>query len=394
MERQKVICFGFPKWEGEYLKSTVQLVKKLSKDHDMVYVDYPYTITDLFRSLLGKKRVPFLKIIGIKRRTDRISIENNHSCLLFRLPPILPSNWIKSPVLFNFLCKINGHLILYSLNKMAKKHGFIKPVVINAFNPWLGLFMKGRLNEQKLIYYCYDDIGQAPWINKHGERLERKFLSKVDNVIVSSKKLFNAKIKYNSNTFLIQNGVDTALFGQKPEKIKSTPKNSNKKTIGFLGSLDIRVDIPLLLKAVSMFKGYNFYFVGRIVCSKAKKQLEAFPNVFLVGPKPPSSLYEEIDKMDLCIIPFKINELTSAIYPLKINEYLLRGKPVVTTNFSDLTDFKGLINTASGHQEFLDFLASDELFISSAGDIQSRRNFARKNSWESRAIRFSQIISS
>ena len=394
MEKKKVICFGFPKWEGEYLKSTVQLVKKLSKDHDMVYVDYPYTITDLLRSIIGNKVIPALKIIGLKKRVDTVLVDNENTCLLYRLPPILPTNWIKSPGVYDFFCKINGHILLYSLKQMTKKYGFMQPVVINAFNPWLGLFMEGRLNEQKLIYYCYDEISQAPWISRHGERLERKFISKVDNVIVSSKKLYEEKKKYNSNIYLIQNGVDIGIFGKEPTNVGLKFKKSTQKIIGFLGSLDLRVDLSLVLKAVSSYKDYDFHFVGRVVSKEAKAQLEGFPNVFLCGPKPPSSLYKEIDRMDVCIIPFKSNELTSAIYPLKINEYLIRGKPVISTNFSDLSDFQDLINIARNHQEFLDILGSRDLFDSDEHDIRKRKTFALSNSWENRAETFSKIVNS
>ena len=40
-----------------------------------------------------------------------------------------------------------------------------------------------------------------------------------------------------------------------------------------------------------------------------------------------------------CAIPYKINKFTDAVYPSKLNEFLSMGKPVVTTNFYEMSFF-------------------------------------------------------
>jgi hypothetical protein len=57
-------------------------------------------------------------------------------------------------------------------------------------------------------------------------------------------------------------------------------------------------------------------------------------------------------KYDLGIIPYKMNEVNRNIYPLKINEYLAVGVPVVMTAFADLTDFKSTVKAASSREFF------------------------------------------
>src|SRR5690606_17805391 len=72
------------------------------------------------------------------------------------------------------------------------------------------------------------------------------------------------------------------------------------------------------------------------------------------GPKPITELPRYLHYMDCTIIPFKCNELTKSIYPLKVNEYLAAGKAVVSTNFSeDIAEFKNIVYLAASHEEFI-----------------------------------------
>ena len=46
-----------------------------------------------------------------------------------------------------------------------------------------------------------------------------------------------------------------------------------------------------------------------------------------------------ISYFDCAIIPYKINKFTDAVYPSKLNEFLSMEKPVVTTNFYEMSFF-------------------------------------------------------
>ncbi|MFT6827617.1 MAG: teichuronic acid biosynthesis glycosyltransferase TuaH [Parvicella sp.] len=63
------------------------------------------------------------------------------------------------------------------------------------------------------------------------------------------------------------------------------------------------------------------------------------------------------------------------------------GKPVVTTNFSDLSDFKRLVGIATSNQEFIASVKK-ELRSNNRIKIQKRVAFAMQNSWESRVKLF------
>ena len=92
--------------------------------------------------------------------------------------------------------------------------------------------------------------------------------------------------------------------------------------------------------------------------------------------------------MDLVIIPYKRNTLTKSIYPLKINEYLGAGKPVVSTHFSeDIFSFNDVAYIAEDHDQFISLIdkAIEE-------DTESKKlervKRAEENTWSARVEQF------
>jgi hypothetical protein len=394
MDKKKIICIAFPKWEGNYLKSTVQLMKCLAEEYDVLYIDYTYTWGDVINSILGRKYIPVKQILGLENRIRNIQLENNCSIKLVRLPPVIPCNWIKNHSIYQFISSFNARYLLYFLKKAIRKLNFSNSIVVNAFQPWLGYFWNGKLDESKVIYYCYDEISAAPWIKKHGRKMEEKFIKAADYTIVTSDHLLETKSKISPNISVVKNGVDTSVFSVEYDD-KFSPDDSLTdfaNTIGYLGSIDERIDVELLSKIISSSSQDLFKFVGRVTDPKIQNRLSKFDNVEFKGPLPPVELPAQVDSMDVCIIPFKVNKLTAAIYPLKINEYLLRGKPVVSTPFADLSDFQSVISIAKDESSFLKCIKHLTTQKSSSNDMEKRKGFARRNSWKSRANEFSQII--
>ena len=388
-QKKDIVCVAFPAWRGNYLKSTVQLMTELALlGHRILYVNYAFTWKDFILSWFGKGHISWKRLSGVKPRLSVMPLENGAEIHLLTLPPILPINFLKSPKVYDAVNHINVFFIKRTIRKAMKSIGMTSPTVVNAFNPCFGNSLAGQLNSSKLIYYCYDDIGSARWASRHGKRLEDAFLKKVDNVIVTSQGLLEKKSKKNPNCFLIKNGVNYELFSQNPHVLPIVEVEEGKKIIGYLGSVDERVDYDLLEKLIAMTPQYHYVFVGRVTQSTYEKRLSAFPNVQIVGSQPPATLPAWVQKFDVCLIPFVKNELTKGIYPLKINEYLAAGKPVVATRFADLSDFESVVYIADDDNAFLKLAQGDY----SNTDSGRFKHFASQNSWAARSKEFSKLL--
>lgn len=386
-KRKQIVCLGFPKWEGDYMKSTISLMSELAKHHEVLYVDYPYTWKDIVYIWIGREKTASTsRLLGVQARLRSQRLSSGQTIHLLTLPPFFPTNWLSSAQRYDRLLAINGRNAQRAIRKAMKRLQFEKPIVVNAFNPALGNVLKAKLGEQLLVYYCYDEIGAAQWISKHGPRHERKFLASVDLTIVSSTGLYNTKSHETPDCVLVKNGVSLELFDGNAAR----PTNARPK-IGYLGSLDERVDMILLAGLIEAFPNWDFHFVGRVVVPALSAQLSHYPNVKVLGPQPLEQLGEIVAGFDVGLIPFKKNKLTAGIYPLKINEYLAMGTPVVSTDFADLSDFESVAFIGDSPKAFARLLQEAILQTNEAA-IAGRKNFAQSNSWVARAIDFNDAL--
>ena len=155
------------------------------------------------------------------------------------------------------------------------------------------------------------------------------------------------------------------------------------------------MDYSLLTEIAKTFKDDYVVMVGPITNDNYKKAgLDKMLNVVFTGRKDLEQLPDYLRWADCCIIPFLCNELTKSIYPLKINEYLAAGKPVVTTDFSeDIINFGDVALVSRTSDEFI---ANIRRSLSEDSEIlkETRMRAAFENSWDNRAKQLMNWISS
>jgi glycosyltransferase involved in cell wall biosynthesis len=115
-------------------------------------------------------------------------------------------------------------------------------------------------------------------------------------------------------------------------------------------------------------------------------------NVILTGGKNIRELPKFLQHFDVTMIPFYCNRLTASVYPLKINEYLSAGRPVVTSNFSeDIRSFEDVIYVTENDDEFIKTL--DRAIVENdEAKVKARFAVANSNTWEARVREFWDIV--
>lgn len=389
-----VVCVAFPSWEGDYVKSTIQLMSELAAHRRVLYVDYQYTVKDVVQAIFKNPfHIPVSRILGLKKRLRNITLENGATIYVLSTPPVIPINFIKKVPLFEKLLRFNSFWQASTIQRALKDLNSKNYIVVNAFNPSYGIGLYDNFKPHIQTYYCYDEIGASYWAKDHGPRLEAQYMKMVDHVIVSSEGLQNSKKPFNNHIDTVKNGVDFELFHK--AFVPLSQKNAKKK-IGYIGTIDQRIDYDILKQLALEFPDTEIIIVGRVLddMSEVKEQtdpLRAIPNIRFEGAKPPTALMEYLKEFHIGIIPFVKNEQTAAIYPMKINEYLAAGLGVVATDFAPLSEFGEAIHVSTNTADFIQAV-KDLLEKDSDHKQLARVEIAKQNSWQQRGAQLNHLL--
>ncbi len=383
-----IICVGQTTWEGDFQKAVVQLMCEFSVRHRVLYVDYQHTYKDLVMGVAGQRGVPIRTMMHMASRLVKKPGKKDSEVYVWHPPTMLPINWL-APKTHDQLVEWNVNRLVKGLRGVMNQLGMKRPLIINGMNPVFGLPMLHKLNEAGTIYYCFDEITIARWMSRHGGRYEEEYLRQVSAVVTTSETLRRTKSALQPNAFCVKNGVNFELFNEARQLADKQPPT--KPIVGYLGTADDRVNVDIVDYCAQAMPDVTFQFIGEIKEPSLTERLSRLPNVVFTPPRQPADLPPLLANLSAAMIPFVCNAHTYTIYPLKINEYLAAGLPVVSTPFSILTDFDGIIELADTPERFALALRR-ALADQSQERIKERVEMARANSWEHRANEFEAVF--
>lgn len=225
------------------------------------------------------------------------------------------------------------------------------------------------------------------------EAAERQLSEKADVVFTTAQVLYDKFRAYNPRTYLIRNGVDVNRYRSitRPSDSALTEKIETigaSKVVGYQGSISSWVDFDLLESVIAKTPDLSFLFVGMVDLRARRdfRRLVRHRNFHYLGAVSPDALPWVLSKIDVGIIPFKINDLIRATNPIKLYEYLAAGKPVVATPMPEVMRYeaKTIVATTSDPEAFATSLREMAAFSADPAALAERLRIADKNSWESR----------
>ncbi|HJT34397.1 MAG TPA: glycosyltransferase [Pirellulales bacterium] len=217
------------------------------------------------------------------------------------------------------------------------------------------------------------------------EQAEAKIMARADVVFASSHGLAERCGALNEVT-LVPNGVDVAAFGC---KLTGDPpawhRGTSRRVIGFHGTLGDWLDYDLLSHLAQRHRDWLWVFLGP-VHSRCAKPLLRLPNVCSTGAVAYTALPKQAAWFDVGLVPFRLNELTRYVHPIKALEYLALGLPVVSARLPDLSEHAEVISFATTIDQWS---ARIESALSPAARhtlrVSARRRVAQAHDWDSRA---------
>jgi glycosyltransferase involved in cell wall biosynthesis len=247
------------------------------------------------------------------------------------------------------------------------------------------------LKPEIAVYDCPDAIVFENSSRKQRlyDQFKKRVLQESTVSLFTSKALLDDGARYAENHYYVPNGVDVQGFIQKRYKTPEIVKDISGIILGVVGTFDERVDIELLEFILENIEEAILLLVGPIQTSIGK--LGKHPRVLRVGKRRYEEIPSFIKRFDVALIPYRINEVTKAVYPVKLHEYLILGKPVVATDLPELEQFSDIIRIANTKEKYL-HLVRLAIREKDKEIRQKRIKVAKENSWEQRTSQITEIL--
>ena len=137
----------------------------------------------------------------------------------------------------------------------------------------------------------------------------------------------------------------------------------------------------------------SFVFAGPLSTEFIPDWFFKTDNIYTTGRLDYAELPAVLKGFDIAMIPFRKDQVSNTIFPLKLFEYLGAGKPVISTDFNtDLKSFtKGTVQFCSNSKAFSESI-NHELHTNSHEKIDQRIAVSEENTWKRRAAEFSELL--
>ncbi|MFP4498034.1 MAG: glycosyltransferase [Vulcanimicrobiota bacterium] len=391
-EKEYIIFSSIP-WD--YLTQRPQVIAgNLAEKHKVFFVDM----------LKGIKKVikegDFFKK-PVKTVAGKIEKINDN---LYRYSPpnygfaFLPTRFdfsTKTAVMDQLHKNLYGFLIKNSLKKL----GFNAKYRISLLETPIYHYMRKGVGEDVTIFDCIDEISEIEKDKgNYFQVAEREIIKKADIVVATSDYLKEKCLQVNDTVYKITNGMSRVFLEEiKPVLIPERLRNMKGPIAGYVGSLAEWVDVDIIEHYINRLTDWQFVFTGS-VDFVAPDKIEKFDklmkkrNVYHLGFVDFQQLPAIVDSFDVCLIPFNVeSKFVHAINPVKIYEYLSRGKPVVSTHWKEMEIFEDYIEFAEGKEDFADKIRKS--YEKNNEELAEKRiDYARQNTWYHRAEKLDQVV--
>jgi teichuronic acid biosynthesis glycosyltransferase TuaH len=387
-----IVMVGLQPWYFKTGCNAKNIANLLALHNRVLYVNVPIKRNAYYAKEPDPKLLPHIEL----RRAGGEPLQQLGQNLWEFYPESLIEsvNWLPSTAAFRLLDHVNNRRFAANIRAAMKTLGFSNIILFNDNDIYNGFYLKELLKPSVYIYYFRDWLQGFSYWKKHATILEPELIRKSDVVLTNSLWFNQYSAGINPRTYYMGQGCDFDHFD--PQKIAPTPPEDitpiPRPIIGYIGALDSeRLSIDTIVLIAKSDPSWSIALVGPEDDAFLQSPLHQIPNVHFLGRKPFEQLASYVNTFDVCINPQQKNEITRGNYPLKIDEYLAMGKPVVATRTVAMELFKEHTFLANQPEDYPG-LIQQALETNTAEEMRERIRFARTHSWENCMIPFYQSI--
>ncbi|HUW63973.1 MAG TPA: glycosyltransferase [Spirochaetia bacterium] len=371
---ETIVCLAAARWSGMWARAQ-QFMVRLAGPNRVLFVEPPVT----FLAPLKQKENLALLRTGRERLGDNLAV--------FRPPGHLPFGNLRRG-----LNRFNMQLLARRVQQELTRLGW-NPTLLWTYLPG-SIDLVGRFQRCLLLYDCADEHTSFPGLLDPGlvAGMEEELLQRADVALASAGWLYRARLPLREDLLLVPNAADVEHFGRALDPDLPCPAELagvREPVVGYIGAVSPWLDLNLLGELADACPQFRVVLVGPVDCDVTA--LAARPNVLVLGHRPYRDLPAYLKAFAVAVIPFEISDLTRAVNPVKLYEYLAAGVPVVSTGLPEVRSFQPLVAVSESTGDFVS-MVRDWVVRGKEAEKEARINLARANSWEERLAPISRAI--
>lgn len=289
--------------------------------------------------------------------------------------------------------RLNRWLFLDPIRRWVRRAEFGPPLLWTFLPTRFSLEVIEALKPASVVYYCIADFQELGPPHRV-QRSESALLRRADVVFAQGEVLADrCRRGHPDEISIVPFGVNIERFQQGlydpiPAELQRIPG----LRLGYVGALQRHVDMALLNGIAARNPDWHIVIVGPQLADGPSAWQEA--NVHLLGAKSHEEIPRYIAGFDVCLIPYVLSDYTQTVYPTKLTEYLILGKPVVSTPLPEVLAFNqrhGAVVAIGNTLEVFEDRIRHAL-CEDDGKRQQRIAIAHQYDWDTRLKAMSRVI--
>jgi glycosyltransferase involved in cell wall biosynthesis len=381
-----IVCISSLDWHAMWT-SKQQIMHRLARSNRILYVEEPVTMLAPLKApdRWRRWRAVWPRITSVEDGVWTVTP-----------PPVLPFG-----NMLPLLNRVNQAVIARYIRLAMRRLGFGDYLLWSYLPGTVALVDRLRSSSGAgpalVVYHCVDQHHAFPGfvrpdvVKAYDESLTRR----ADLVITTSENLRRDRVALNPNTYSVLNAADVDIFARAfdpslppPADLAAIPE----PRLGVVGLHDSRLDLDAIDALTNADPSWHVVLVGPLKRGQVDEaRLRRNPRVHLLGVKPRAELPAYLKGFAVALVPYKVNELTRNVFPLKLFEYLAAGLPVVAGGLPELARLEGTIGLAKTSKDYPELVR--RAIASDSPDARRRRAaVAATNSWDDRVKEISGLV--
>ena len=252
----------------------------------------------------------------------------------------------------------------------------------------------GKLDADRWVYYCVDDF--TVWPGTDGsvmQAMDELQARRVDRAVAVSPTLQDRLARLGREAPLLTHGTDLQhwrLNGAATAPPPWWPRHSRPIFL-FWGLIDARLDADICRALVEHAGADRGALVLVGPEQSAAASLHAHRRIVMPGPMAYDALPGVAAAADVLVMPYRDMDVTRAMQPLKLKEYLATAKPVVVRDLPANREWADACDLASDAESFAHVAHERASTGVPAAQSEARARLARE-SWDQKAAQFERLF--